>query len=51
MYDSNQFKCVIPTKEKSEIEVTSESLFIPGRFTVKFLDVNNKPASGIEGKL
>lgn len=41
MYESNTFKCVTPTKEKPEIEVTSESLFISGRFTAKFLDVNN----------
>ncbi|CAK70574.1 unnamed protein product (macronuclear) [Paramecium tetraurelia] len=43
---SHQFTCVKPTKEKPEIELTSDSLFIKGNLIVKFLDVNNRPIKG-----
>ncbi|CAD8114612.1 unnamed protein product [Paramecium sonneborni] len=47
-FQSHQFKCIPPSKEKPEIEIISDSLFIQGIFTVKFFDVNNKPLSGYQ---
>ncbi|CAD8096932.1 unnamed protein product [Paramecium sonneborni] len=48
IFQSHQFKCIPPTKEKPEIEIVSDPLFIQGIFSVKFLDVNNKPLSGYQ---
>ncbi|CAD8054581.1 unnamed protein product [Paramecium primaurelia] len=45
-FQSHQFTCIKPTKEKPEIEITSDSLFIKGNIIVKFLDVNNHPIKG-----